>query len=182
MRSRPANPACEFALLSPGDPGVAEAVEALTRFQRARFDSPGARTSLSDEHFARFREEQATTDPRSRVARLTLDGEVVAASLHSVYRGRFHCFAPGFDNRFAKYSPGILLRGYVIRSCFENGWDPCDFGWGDEAYKYRWADCAEKLTTFVGTGVTGSLFAAGMGMRRSLVGALGKLRKRQPAG
>lgn len=164
--------ALEFALLCPEDPGVAEAVAALTGFQRARFDVPGARTSLADEAFAQFRALQATTDPHSRVAVLRLDGQVVAASLHSIFRNRLHCFAPGFDDRFARFSPGVLLRAFVIRSCFENGWDPLDFGWGDEAYKYRWTSDAAPMTTFVGTGVAGAVLAAGMGARRRIVDAL----------
>jgi len=165
-----------FELLAPGDERVAEAVAALAGFQRSRFDALGTRTSLFDEDFARFRELQATTDPHSRVATLRLNGEIIAVSLHAVYRGRLYCFAPGFDNRFAPFSPGVLLRGFVIRSCYENGWDPCDFGWGDEAYKYRWTDQAATLTTFVGRGPVGSAFAAGMGMRRALVGALARKR------
>ena len=168
--------ASSFALLGPGDPGIAEAVEALAGFQRSRFDAMGAKTSLFDEHFARFRELQATSDPHSRVATLRLDGQIIAVSLHAVFRGRLYCFAPGFDNRFARFSPGVLLRGFVIRSCYENGWDPCDFGWGDEAYKYRWTAQAAKLTTFAGAGVAGSVLAAGMNSRRAVVEALGRLR------
>jgi CelD/BcsL family acetyltransferase involved in cellulose biosynthesis len=171
-----------FALLEPGDPGVAEAVEALGGFQRSRFDVIGARSSLFDEHFARFRELQATTDPHSRIATLRFEGRIIAVSLDAVFRGRLYSVAPGFDNSFARFSPGALLKAFVIRSCYENGWDPCDFGWGDEAYKYRWTSQEVRLTTFAGADAAGSVLAAGMGARRHFIDALARRRSRVPRG
>ncbi len=42
----------------------------------------------------------------------------------------------GFDDRYAKLSPGKVIIGYSIRYAIENGFEIYDFGAGGEEYKY----------------------------------------------
>ncbi|HEY5547990.1 MAG TPA: GNAT family N-acetyltransferase [Coriobacteriia bacterium] len=158
----------EFALLEPQAPGVAPAIASLVTFQRARFDAPVTRTNLFDERYVSLRTEQAMTALGSRVATLSVDGRCIAASLHTVFRGRFYCLVTGFDGSYFNFSPGLLLHGFVIRSCFENGWDPCDFCWGDEAHKFRWTEQETTLTTFVSNNAKGALLLAAATARRKI--------------
>ena len=150
----------EYRLLLPGDPGVAAAMERLTAFKRERYDAPGAKTNLFDPSYVAFRTAQATMDPHSRVSTLSLDGKCIAVQLDAVFRGRMYGFLTGFDSEYAVASPGVLLLEFAVRSCFENGWDPYDFGWGAEPHKYFWADCETGLTSFVSDGPVGVAIAA----------------------
>jgi len=99
-------------------------------------------------------------DPHSRIATLSLDGTLIAALLHVVYRGRMYCLMPTFDTQYAQYAPGRLLQARVIEMCFEERLNPCDFGWGDEAYKYQWTKLDVGLTTFTSEGADGALLVA----------------------
>jgi CelD/BcsL family acetyltransferase involved in cellulose biosynthesis len=165
----------ELRLLDPGDPDVAPALQALVAFQRARFDTPLNRTHLFDERYLEFRTRQAA-DPGYRVAALYLDDACIAAGLCAVFRGRLCWLVPGFDREYAAYSPGLLLIGFVIRSCFENGWDPFDFGWGDEPHKFRWTDSGVTLTTFVSDDVKGAVLAAATTSRHRIIEMLDRSR------
>jgi CelD/BcsL family acetyltransferase involved in cellulose biosynthesis len=166
----------EFDLLGPGDPGVESALEALVSFQRARFDGLINRTNLFDERYVRFRREQVS-GPYGRIATLRLDGVPIAAALGVVYRNRYYSIVPGFDRAFAPFSPGVLLKGFVVRSCFENGWDPCDFCWGDEPHKYRWTDTETKLTTFVSNDWKGAALGAAATARHRAIAAMDGIRR-----
>jgi CelD/BcsL family acetyltransferase involved in cellulose biosynthesis len=157
-----------FDLLSPGDPLVASAIARLVAFQRARFDARLDRTHMFDERFVRFRSDQAGKSP-IRVATLSVGGEYVAVSMCAVFRGRLYAIVPGFDIAYADFSPGVLLKAFIIRSCFENGWDPCDFCWGDEQWKYRWTDSEMRLTTFVSDDAKGAVLATAAGARHGLI-------------
>jgi CelD/BcsL family acetyltransferase involved in cellulose biosynthesis len=170
----------EYRLLAPGDPEIASALQSLVSFQRARFDAPWNRTHLFDERYVRFRTGQ-TAEPRTRVAAVYLDGACVAAGLCAIYRGCFYFIVTGFDSDFAICAPGFLLQAFVIRSCVDNGWDPCDLCWGDEAHKHLWTDSEMVLTSFVSTGVAGSALAAAMDARHAIVALLERSRKKPPA-
>jgi len=159
-------------MLVPGDPQIVPTMARLVEFQRVRHRAAGNRTNLFDERFVNLRTELATSHPAARVSRIQLDGVTIAACLHAVHRDRLYCLVPGFDGEFSTYSPGQLLYGFVIRSCFENGWNICDFCWGDEPHKYEWTDLDETLTTFVSNDSAGALLCALTGAGRRLAGAL----------
>ena len=166
----------EFEMLSARDPGLEAALQALVSFQRARFDGAVNRTNLFDDRYVEFRRRQAM-GPYGRIAVLRVDGVPIAAALGALYRGRYYSVVPGFDHAFAAFSPGVLLKGFVVRTCFENGWDPCDFGWGDEPHKYRWTDTETKLTTFVSADWKGALLSAAATARHRIIEAADRRRR-----
>ena len=172
--------AVEYRLLAPGDPGSATALARLVSFQRARFGGLVNRTNLFDDRYVRFRTEQAA-EPHGSIVALQLDGEFIAVSLGAVFRGRSYAVVTGFDAAYSAVSPGLLLAGFSVRSCFENGWDPHDFCWGDEAYKYTWTDSEMKLTTFVSDDIKGAVVAAGAASRHLFVRALDRFPGRRPS-
>jgi len=158
----------EYRLLAPGDPDIASAMRRLIALQQARFSGGLGHTATQDRLHAAFRMEQAMHDPHSRVAVLSLDGALVAASLHIVYRGRMYCLMPAFDAQYAQYSPSLLLKARVLQTCFEEGLNPCDFCWGDEAYKYVWTKVDVPMTSFVSAGTEGALVLAVAGIARRI--------------
>lgn len=167
----------ECRVLAPGDPGVPEAMEFIVREQCARFAKGLTRTDLFDEYHAQYRMEQATSDPRSRVTVLSLNGTTIAASMTVVYRGRMYALLNSFDPAYSQYSPGRALHAADIRACFENGWTPYDLCWGDEPHKYAWTSLDTRLTTFVANDAVGALASAVVSGKRRVGSALENRRK-----
>ena len=166
-------------LLEPGDPEVLPTMERLVEFVRARHNTTGNRTNLFDESYVRLRTGLAAS-PVGRVSRIVVEGTTIAACLHAVHRNRLYCLVHGYDDSYATYSPGQLLHGFIIRSCFERGWDPCDLCWGDEPYKYEWTDLEEPLTSFASDDAKGALYSAAITTGRRLAGATGSRREQPP--
>jgi CelD/BcsL family acetyltransferase involved in cellulose biosynthesis len=166
----------EFRRLDPGDPGIPVAMARLAALQRARFKMVANRTPLTQRHYQEFRTEQALGE-HARVWTLSLNGTCIAVGLSLVYRGRLSDLLGGFDSDYARCAPGFLMQAFVVRSCFENGWDPCDLGWGDEGHKYNWTDSDAKLTSFVDRGIGGGVLAALMRLRQWLKGRIDVLRR-----
>jgi hypothetical protein len=53
------------------------------------------------------------------------------------YKDKFHGFFMGFDPKFGKYSPGLLVLLHSIEECFDPNMraTEIDLGWGDRQYK-----------------------------------------------
>ena len=67
------------------------------------------------------------------------DGVVPVAGMAAFIDKQNKSFSPyisGYDDRYAKLSPGTVMMGYGIRYAIENGFETCDFLRGDEAYKF----------------------------------------------
>ena len=56
-----------------------------------------------------------------RLSRIVLDGEVAAFDFTLLYRGRLYLLKTGFDERFRKLAPGLVMRLSIIERCFEDG-------------------------------------------------------------
>lgn len=167
-----------FEVFESDDPAVGPVMCRLVDFQRARFAGAIGRTHLFDEHYVRFRTEQAAT-PGSRVAAMSLDGTCIAASLDVAFRGRFYSLIAGFDAAHAPRSPSHLLREFSIHSCFDSGGSAYDLCWGDEQYKYDWTASATRLTTFVSDDVRGAALSAAVRWRRMAAEALAEFRRKR---
>lgn len=74
------------------------------------------------------------------VSTLKLDNRIISVVLgHKANRVFYYC-TPAFDYSFSKYSLGKLHIFYLLKNCFEQGYDKFDFTIGDEPYKLRWAN------------------------------------------
>jgi CelD/BcsL family acetyltransferase involved in cellulose biosynthesis len=74
-----------------------------------------------------------------RIPVLRLDGEVVAGEIAILDGGRHLGLKAGFDERFARFGPGMLLLYEVIREDFELGLGTFDFLGDDADWKARWS-------------------------------------------
>ncbi len=81
-----------------------------------------------------------------RVHLLELDGVPIAGDLGCVIEGEAFLVKTGFDEKFAAASPGLVLRGEVLRACIEEGVHGYDFLGGPDAYKMRWAEGVRPRT------------------------------------
>jgi len=73
-----------------------------------------------------------------RLHLLELDGEVVAGDYACVYGGGEYLLKTGYDERFGRFSPGLVLRADVLRQATEAGLRFYDFLGGPDHYKLRW--------------------------------------------
>jgi CelD/BcsL family acetyltransferase involved in cellulose biosynthesis len=83
-----------------------------------------------------------------RFTRIGWRGTPIAFHYGLSYKGRYLYGIPSFDLSFAEHSPGEVLLKRVMEEAIEEGADSFDFGIGDEAYKYRFANGSLDLVTF----------------------------------
>jgi CelD/BcsL family acetyltransferase involved in cellulose biosynthesis len=69
---------------------------------------------------------------------LCLNGDPLAALYGFRERHTFYCYMQGFDERWAKLSPGVMVVGGVIEEVIRQGVRRIDFLRGREPYKYWW--------------------------------------------
>jgi CelD/BcsL family acetyltransferase involved in cellulose biosynthesis len=58
-----------------------------------------------------------------RLNRIMLDGEVAAFSLCLLSGNRLYSLKAGFDERWKKLVPGLVLQLFIVERCFEMGLD-----------------------------------------------------------
>lgn len=159
--------ALEFSMLDNDDERVPAVVREILRLKRERFAKSGPSSGAFTPGYEEFRLLQATAEPHTRVAYLSLGAEFLAAQLVCEHRDRLILLVAAFDPNHAKLSPGLLLDGRCVQYCFENGFEVCDFGWGSEEHKYHWTSEQVGLTTFVNRGPVGRGLSLAARARRS---------------
>jgi CelD/BcsL family acetyltransferase involved in cellulose biosynthesis len=73
-----------------------------------------------------------------RLHLLELDGRPVAGDLGCSFAGGSFLLKTGFDERYARLSPGLLLRAEALRAAIEEGSRSYDFLGGPDDWKLRW--------------------------------------------
>jgi CelD/BcsL family acetyltransferase involved in cellulose biosynthesis len=56
-----------------------------------------------------------------RFSRIVLDGETAAFDFTLLHEGRLYLLKTGFDERFRRLAPGLVMRLSIIERCFEQG-------------------------------------------------------------
>lgn len=56
-----------------------------------------------------------------RLSRIALDGETAAFDFTLLHDNRLHLLKTGFDERFRKLAPGLVMRLSIVERCFELG-------------------------------------------------------------
>jgi CelD/BcsL family acetyltransferase involved in cellulose biosynthesis len=125
-----------------------------------------------------------------RLSLLELDGVPVAADLNCAFAGGMFLIKTGFDERYGQFSPGLVLRGEVLRAAVQEGARFYDFLGGPDSYKLRWtAELRPRVAIRAYRGVSRPLalyharlrptLKAGVGRARVLKG---ELARRRPGG
>lgn len=73
-----------------------------------------------------------------RLYLLELDGVPIAADYGCAFGNAGFLLKTGFDERYGRLSPGLVLRGEVLRASIEEGLARYDFLGGPDTYKLRW--------------------------------------------
>lgn len=79
-------------------------------------------------------------DGRLRLYLLEVDGRPVAGDLGCVVGDSGFLVKTGYDEGLARLSPGLVLRGEVLRASIEEGLRAYDFLGPSDPYKTRWTD------------------------------------------
>jgi len=76
--------------------------------------------------------------PIARLCLITLNGEPLVTTIIGIGQSSIKGIITGFDERFAKFSPGQLVVEYMVKWAFDNHFD-FDFGVGAESFKAYWS-------------------------------------------
>jgi CelD/BcsL family acetyltransferase involved in cellulose biosynthesis len=120
-----------------------EVLKALAAFHEERFTGNTRSTAFQTPDLQAFHRDataRALDAGWLRLYALYLNGEMAGAMYAFSYDQRFYFYQHGYDERFQKHSPGLLLIAMTIRAAIEEGALEFDFLYGTESYKALWAD------------------------------------------
>jgi CelD/BcsL family acetyltransferase involved in cellulose biosynthesis len=83
-----------------------------------------------------------------RFSRIVLDGETVAFDLCLLHRNRLYLQKTGFDERFRRLAPGLVLRLSVVERCFESGLTAHELLGSASEWKLKFANAERSHVTF----------------------------------
>jgi CelD/BcsL family acetyltransferase involved in cellulose biosynthesis len=84
-----------------------------------------------------------------RLGMLRIDGHPAACYYNLRMGEREYCYSGGMEPGYARYSPGSLLDYWMISEAIKDGIRTYDFGLGNEAYKFQWANETSHLFEMV---------------------------------
>lgn len=82
-----------------------------------------------------------------RLSRIVLDGEAVAFNYCLEHRGRLYGLKAGFDERFRKLSPGLVLQLSIVEQCFASDVKAFELFGGHADWKARLATSQRSHAT-----------------------------------
>jgi CelD/BcsL family acetyltransferase involved in cellulose biosynthesis len=82
-----------------------------------------------------------------RLSRIVLDGEAVAFNYCLEHRGRLYGLKAGFDERFRKLSPGLVLQLAIVERCFESDVSAFELFGGEADWKAKMATSQRSHAT-----------------------------------
>jgi CelD/BcsL family acetyltransferase involved in cellulose biosynthesis len=124
-----------------GGPRLARDLDAFLRVEAAGWKARAGTAIMSDPVTERlYRDFAAAAAERGwlRLQLLEVDGVPIAADLGCAINGSAFLIKTGFDEAYARHSPGLVLRAEVLRSSIEEGLTDYDFLGGPDPYKLRW--------------------------------------------
>ena len=160
-----------------GGPSLEADLDALFRVEasgwKAREGSAILRDSRSEQLYREFAQAMAEQG-RLRLYLLELDGTPIAGDLGCAMGDTGFLVKTGFDEAWGKLSPGLVLRGEVLRASIEEGVRGYDFLGPDDPYKLRWTDTVRPRVTL--RGFRGAAALPGMAWHSAVRPALKRVR------
>jgi CelD/BcsL family acetyltransferase involved in cellulose biosynthesis len=101
-------------------------------------------SSPSTERFYRRIAAESAARGTLRLSWLALDGEMAAFDLSLLHAGRLWLLKTGYDERFRKLGPGLVLRMWVIERCYELGLDAHELLGGTSDWKLKFATSSRR--------------------------------------
>lgn len=130
-------------ILSPLPEDVDPMVEQVMKVEQASWKSGNGTAMTSREPIKQFFESYCRAAAHQKLLRtcmLRINGQAVAFQLALQHAGRFWVLKIGYDEAYARCSPGILLMHETIRHAFEQGLEAYEFLGTDESWIHMWTD------------------------------------------
>jgi len=118
-----------------------DAMERLAHLHNKRWEEKECRHSFSSNEYVLFHKAVAKDFAKQGwlyLSCLELNGEIVGMLYDYRYGDNISYYQAGFDPAFHKYSPGLVLRAYVIRRAIDEGIKEVDLLKGAYDFKYMW--------------------------------------------
>jgi CelD/BcsL family acetyltransferase involved in cellulose biosynthesis len=133
---------------------VTTAMERLALLHTRRWAAKGSGQSFVSPEYRSFHQSVAKDFSEKGLLHLScleLNGEITGMYYDYLYKNRIYYYQAGFDPAFSKYSPGLVLRSYVIKKAIEDGVREIDLLKGAYDFKYIWTDRSrDTITVSVG--------------------------------
>ena len=132
--------------------GLDGAMDRLAYLHNKRWDERERSHSFSSNEYVSFHKAVAKDFARNgwlRLSCLELNGELAGMLYDYYYGGKILYYQAGFDPSFYKYSPGLVLRAYVIQKAIAEGVGKIDLLKGAYAHKYMWTPYERKTVYMV---------------------------------
>ena len=126
-----------------GGPGLDRDLDALLRVEASGWKGRQGTAILcraQDERLYREFAHAAAERGWLRLALLELDGVLVAGDMQVAVGGVLSSIKGGYDESYARLSPGHVLRGETLRAAIEEGLVGYDFLGPADPHKLRWTD------------------------------------------
>lgn len=131
----------KFEVVSPGEAALERHLDDAFRVEAAGWKGRAGTAILSDPRTKRFWTEFAHTAARLGILRLfflRIGNATAAIRIAAEYAGRLWDWKIGYDERWARYSPGILLTHETLRYASEQRLDALEFLGQAERWQHRW--------------------------------------------
>lgn len=120
---------------------LSRVMSALIRLHQARWTAKGYTGAFATPSFIQFHQKFAVRALQAGALRFhfaTTDSDVVTAIYCFRTGGKVEAYMIAFDERWAKYSPSLLVASYAIEQSILEGAAVFDFLQGEEPYKEPW--------------------------------------------
>lgn len=98
-----------------------------------------------------FFEEYASlmaSEGKLRLNFMYLNNKPIAAQFAVEYANSFWLFKIGYDEKYRSIYPGILLMNYVVKYCYDNGLNSCEFLGNNDKWLHHWATGVHDLVSY----------------------------------
>jgi CelD/BcsL family acetyltransferase involved in cellulose biosynthesis len=141
-----------FEVVSPDETNVAACLDEVFRIEVASWKGRNGTALLTDhdQRFLRFYKEFGSVAAKLGILRLfflRIGGATAAAQMTLEFAHRLWVLKIGYDERFAKCAPGILLTHEMLRYAFEQGLVALEFLGQAEQWQKNWPLVLDPYTT-----------------------------------
>jgi len=142
-----------FEILSPDPEKLDTLLEEIFRVEAAGWKGRDKTAMLSNEPIKRFFDLYSVEAARLGILRfcfMKIDSEVVAVQIAIEHSNKFWVLKIGYDEGWARCSPGTLLMHETIRYAFERGLQSYEFLGSDQPWLHIWARGVRRCVSYRG--------------------------------
>lgn len=140
-----------FEVVTPGEDDLDSYLQEAYRIEAANWKGrmgTAVKTHASLRKFFRYYSERTAKKGNLHLFFLKAGEENIAVQITVIHSNRLWIYKIGYDEEWSWCSPGTLLMHNVVRFCFENNLESCEFLGYDEQWLHIWATGFHDLVSF----------------------------------